>query len=49
MAKLPALAAALLLNSPSALACGGLGHETICELAFRELDIAAMVVNRPPH
>jgi S1/P1 Nuclease len=38
MAKLPALAAALLLYSPSALAWGGLGHEAICELAFLELD-----------
>ena len=38
MAKLAALAAALLLCPPSALAWGGLGHEAICELAFRELD-----------
>jgi S1/P1 Nuclease len=38
MAKLAALAAALLLYSPSALAWGGLGHEAICELAFLELD-----------
>ena len=38
MAKLAALAAALLLYSPSASAWGGLGHEAICELAFRELD-----------
>jgi hypothetical protein len=41
MAKLAALAAALLLNSPSALAWGGLGHEAMCELAFRELDDSA--------
>jgi hypothetical protein len=41
MAKLAALAAALLLYSPSALAWGGLGHEAICELAFRELDDTA--------
>jgi hypothetical protein len=34
MAKLAALAVALLLYSPSALAWGGLGHEAICELAF---------------
>ena len=38
MAKLAALAAALLLYSPSASAWGGLGHEAVCELAFRELD-----------
>jgi hypothetical protein len=41
MAKLAALAAVLLLCSPPALAWGGLGHETICELAFRELDDTA--------
>jgi hypothetical protein len=41
MAKLAALAAALILYSPSALAWGGLGHEAICELAFRELDDTA--------
>jgi S1/P1 Nuclease len=41
MAKLAALAAALLLYSPTALAWGGLGHEAICELAFRELDDTA--------
>ena len=41
MVKLAALAAALLLYSPSALAWGGLGHEAICELAFRELDDTA--------
>ena len=41
MATLAALAAALLLYSPSALAWGGLGHEAICELAFRELDDTA--------
>jgi hypothetical protein len=41
MAKLAALAAALLLCPPSALAWGGLGHETICELAFLELDDTA--------
>jgi hypothetical protein len=41
IAKLATLAAALLLYSPSALAWGGLGHEAICELAFRELDDAA--------
>ena len=41
MAKLAALAAALLLYSPSALAWGGLGHEAICELAFLELDDTA--------
>jgi S1/P1 Nuclease len=35
------LAAALLLYSPPAFAWGGLGHEAICELAFRELDGAA--------
>ena len=35
MAKLAALAAALLLYSTSAWAWGGLGHEAICELAFR--------------
>ena len=38
MAKLAALAASLLLYSPTASAWGGLGHEAICELAFRELD-----------
>ena len=37
MAKLAALAAALLLYPPSALAWGGLGHEAIFELAFCEL------------
>jgi hypothetical protein len=36
--KLAALATALLLYSPAVLAWGGLGHEAICELAFRELD-----------
>jgi hypothetical protein len=42
MAKLAALAAALLLlYSPSVWAWGGLGHEAICELAFRELDSTA--------
>jgi S1/P1 Nuclease len=41
MGKLPALAAVLLLYSSSALAWGGLGHEAICELAFRELDDTA--------
>ena len=41
MAKLAALAAALVLYSPSALAWGGLGHEAICELAFLELDDTA--------
>src|SRR5688572_31576307 len=41
MAKLAALGVTLLLYSPSALAWGGLGHETICELAFRELDDTA--------
>ena len=41
MANLAALAAALLLYSPSALAWGGLGHEAICELAFLELDDTA--------
>jgi hypothetical protein len=39
--KVAALAAALLLYSPSAFAWGGLGHEAICELAFRELDDTA--------
>jgi hypothetical protein len=38
MAKLAAVAAAVLLYSPSALTRGGLGHEAICELAFLELD-----------
>jgi hypothetical protein len=41
MARLAALALALLLYSPSALAWGSLGHEAICELAFRELDDTA--------
>jgi hypothetical protein len=41
IAKLATLAAALLLYSPAASAWGGLGHETICELAFRELDATA--------
>jgi hypothetical protein len=41
MVKLAAFAAALLLYSSSALAWGGLGHEAICELAFRELDDTA--------
>src|SRR5688572_28756590 len=41
MAKLAALGVTLLLYSPSALAWGGLGHEAICELAFRELDDTA--------
>ena len=42
MAKLaPLVAAPLLLYSPAALAWGGLGHEAICELAFRELDDTA--------
>jgi hypothetical protein len=41
MANLAALAAALLLYSPTASAWGGLGHEAICELAFRELDDTA--------
>jgi S1/P1 Nuclease len=35
------LAAALLLYSLPAFAWGGLGHEAICELAFRELDDTA--------
>jgi hypothetical protein len=39
--KPAALAAALLLYSPSASAWGGLGHEAICELAFLELDDTA--------
>jgi S1/P1 Nuclease len=39
--KLAALAAALPLYSQSAFAWGGLGHEVICELAFRELDNTA--------
>jgi S1/P1 Nuclease len=38
MAKLAALVTALLLYSPASLAWGGLGHEAICALAFRELD-----------
>ena len=42
MAKLAALAAVLLLYSPTALAWGGgLSHEAICELALRELDDTA--------
>jgi hypothetical protein len=41
MFKLAALAAGLLLYSPAAFAWGGLGHETICELAFLELDDTA--------
>ncbi|HEU4475308.1 MAG TPA: hypothetical protein VFR71_01245 [Methyloceanibacter sp.] len=41
MVKLPTLATALLLYSPAASAWGGLGHEAICELAFRELDQTA--------
>ena len=41
MIRLAALAATLLLCPPSALAWGGLGHEAICELAFRELDDTA--------
>ena len=41
MAELAGLAVALLLCSRSVLAWGGLGHETICELAFRELDNTA--------
>jgi hypothetical protein len=41
MVKLATLATALLLYFPSALAWGGLGHEAICELAFRELDDTA--------
>ena len=41
MIRLAALAAALLLYSPSALAWGGFGHEAICELAFVELDDTA--------
>jgi S1/P1 Nuclease len=40
-AKHAALAATLLLYSPSALAWGGLGHEAVCELAVRELDDTA--------
>jgi S1/P1 Nuclease len=40
-AKLAAVAATLLLHSPAASAWGGLGHEAICELAFRELDHTA--------
>jgi hypothetical protein len=32
------IAAPLLLYSPPAIAWGGLGHETVCELAFLELD-----------
>ena len=35
------VAAALLLSSPPALTWGGLGHEAVCELAFRELDDTA--------
>ena len=35
------LAAALLLYSPPTFAWGGLGHEAVCELAFRELDDTA--------
>jgi len=38
VAQCTALAAALLLCSSSAWAWGGLGHEAVCELAFRELD-----------
>jgi hypothetical protein len=41
MAGLAALAAALLLYSPSTFAWGGLGHEAICELAFLELNDTA--------
>lgn len=41
ISKLAASAAALLLYSPSALPWGGLGHEAVCELAFRELDDTA--------
>ena len=41
MAKLAALAAALLLCSPAALAWGGLAHEAICKVPFRELDDTA--------
>jgi hypothetical protein len=41
MVLLASLAVGLLLHSPSALAWGGLGHEAICELAFRELDDTA--------
>jgi hypothetical protein len=41
MFRFAAFAAALLLYPPSALAWGGLGHEAICELAFRELDDTA--------
>jgi hypothetical protein len=41
MVQLAALAAALLLHAPPALAWGGLGHEAICELAFRKLDDTA--------
>jgi hypothetical protein len=41
IAKLAALAAALLLYAPAASAWGGLGDEAICELAFRELDDTA--------
>jgi hypothetical protein len=35
------LAAALLFSSRPAFAWGGLGHEAVCELAFRELDDTA--------
>jgi hypothetical protein len=35
------LAGALLLYAPPAFAWGGLGHEAVCELAFRELDDTA--------
>ena len=41
MIRLAALTAALLLYSPPAWPWGGLGHEAICELAFRELDDTA--------
>ena len=41
MAKLAALAAALLLYSTSAWAWGDLGHEAIREMAFRKLDDSA--------
>jgi hypothetical protein len=35
------LATALLLHAPPTFAWGGLGHEAICELAFRELEDTA--------
>jgi hypothetical protein len=42
MVRIAALAAApLLLYAPSALGWGGLAHETICEIAFLELNDTA--------